>query len=70
MIHGWDLPIRVGWNHERMLFSLGSDEAILALAGALASLEIFGIIYLAIAVSHLRERMARMEGRQKERKGL
>ena len=51
-----------------MLFSLGSDEAILALAGTLASLEIFGIIYLAIAVSNLRERIARIEGRQ--RKGL
>jgi hypothetical protein len=52
-----------------VLFTLGSDEAILALAGTLASLEIFGIVYLAIAVSKLRERIARMEGRRNGLKG-
>jgi hypothetical protein len=41
------------------------DEALITIN----SLEILGIIYLAVAVSKLRERIARMEGKteQKER---
>jgi len=39
------------------------DEALITIN----SLEILGIIYLAIAVSKLRERIARLEGRQEQR---
>ena len=39
------------------------DEALITIN----SLEILGIIYLAVAVSKLRERIARMEGQQNER---
>jgi hypothetical protein len=40
------------------------DEALVTIN----SLEILGIIYLAIAVSKLRERIAHMEGEQAEQK--
>jgi hypothetical protein len=39
------------------------DEALITIN----SLEILGIIYLAIAVSKLRERIAKMEGREEQR---
>ena len=39
------------------------DEALITIN----SLEILGIIYLAIAVSKLRERIARMEGKAEQR---
>jgi hypothetical protein len=39
------------------------DEALVTIN----SLEILGIIYLAIAVSKLRERIARMEGKSEQR---
>jgi hypothetical protein len=39
------------------------DEALITIN----SLEILGIIYLAIAVSKLRERIARMEGKSEQR---
>ena len=39
------------------------DEALITIN----SLEILGIIYLAIAVSKLRERIARMEGKNEQR---
>jgi threonine/homoserine/homoserine lactone efflux protein len=44
------------------------DEALVTVN----SLEILGIIYLAVAVSKLRERLARIEGKaeQRERNGL
>ena len=38
------------------------DEALITIN----SLEILGIIYLAIAVSKLRERISRMEGKQEQ----
>jgi len=40
------------------------DEALITIN----SLEILGIIYLAVAVSKLRERIARMEGEQAEKR--
>jgi hypothetical protein len=40
------------------------DEALITIN----SLEIVGIIYLAIALSKLRERIARMEGKAEQRK--
>jgi len=40
-----------------------SDEALITVN----SLEILGIIYLAIAVSYLRERIARLEGKLEQR---
>ena len=39
------------------------DEALITIN----SLEILGIIYLAIAVSKLRERIARLEGKSEQR---
>jgi len=39
------------------------DEALITIN----SLEILGIIYLALATSKLRERIAKMEGREEER---
>jgi hypothetical protein len=39
------------------------DEALITIN----SLEILGIIYLAIAMSKLRERLAKMEGREEQR---
>jgi hypothetical protein len=39
------------------------DEALITIN----SLEILGIIYLAIALSKLRERLAKMEGREEQR---
>jgi hypothetical protein len=39
------------------------DEALVTIN----SLEILGIIYLAIAMSKLRERLAKMEGREEQR---
>jgi hypothetical protein len=40
------------------------DEALITIN----SLEILGIIYLAIAISKLRERLAKMEGREEQRR--
>lgn len=46
-----------------MIVGLVRDEVLYTIN----SLEILGIIYLAIAVSMLRERISKLEGRQDER---
>ena len=46
-----------------MILGLISDEILYTIN----SLEILGIIYLAIAVSKLREKLARLEGKYEQR---
>jgi hypothetical protein len=52
-----------GVPHEAFVIVAWSDEALTAVN----SLELLGIIYLAIALSVLNGRISRMEGRQEER---
>lgn len=47
------------------MLAVSGSEAIWTLIGLI----LLGVVYLAIAVSKLRERLARMEGREQRRHG-